>query len=141
MELTLKTHNIVGAGTFGLLSIKDAVIAHTCEREWLNNAPRISCVPAGKYDLIPHTSPKFGRCYVLKAPDLDVTVYGPSRRSHILIHAANWPRELEGCIALGKGWHPNGWGVRDSRTALNDFHDLMGIESGQCHTLIIERSL
>ena len=141
MELTLKSHNIVGIGSFGILTHKGKVIAHTCEREWLGNKPRISCVPAGTYRLIPHISPRFGLAYGLEAPDLDVTLYGPSKRSRILIHAANFPYELEGCIAPGVGWHKSGWGVRESRRALYDLHQYLDIGNDCEHTLTIERAL
>lgn len=142
MNLTLHTHNIVGMGSFGTLHGEDGkLIAYTCEREWLDNKPRISCVPAGVYRLIPHISPRFGLSFGLDNPELGVTLYGPSQRSRTLIHAANWPTDLEGCIAPGIGWHGQGWGVRESRKALAKLHNLLRI-GDQCeHQLTITRAL
>lgn len=141
MHLTLRTHNIDGIGSFGKLTLDGQVVAYTCEREWLNNKPRVSCIPAGEYRLIPHISPKFGLSYGLENPELGVTLHGPSKRTRILIHAANFPYELEGCIAPGVGWHRSGWGVRESRRALYHLNDLLGLNNDCEHTLTIERML
>ncbi|MGL4915723.1 MAG: DUF5675 family protein [Aeromonas allosaccharophila] len=141
MLVTLRTHNIDGIGSFGKLTLDGKVVAYTCEREWLDNKPQVSCVPAGTYRLVPHQSPKVGLCYALENPELGVTIFGPSKRSHILIHAANFPHELEGCIAPGIGWHGSGWGVRESRRALFKLNELLGLQQDREHVLTIERSL
>ncbi|WP_087022452.1 DUF5675 family protein [Thaumasiovibrio subtropicus] len=109
-------------GTFATLHSKNGEqLCATVERPWQNNTPRKSCIPEGTYRLIPHTSPKFGECYALEANTLGVTRYGPSLRTHILIHAANLPSQLQGCIAPGEGFGVinNQWGVINSRNAFN----------------------
>ena len=63
------------------------------ELPWKNNERRVSCIPAGTYQIIKHTSPKFGQCYWVQ----DVP-----NRSEILIHPANYHRQLLGCIAPGR---------------------------------------
>jgi len=86
-------------GTFGLLSLGDRSW-HTVELPWSGNVPRKSCVPAGEYLLVKHDSPLVTRItkgrhtwtWMLK----DV-----EGRTYILLHPANWPHELEGCIAPG----------------------------------------
>ncbi|HEY2068249.1 MAG TPA: DUF5675 family protein [Rhizomicrobium sp.] len=97
-------------GTFGVLYLDDTLLAAfavTCEQPWKNNAPGHSCIPAGQYDLLPYNSPKHGETVVFHNPALGI--YGtPDRipagckgRSLCEIHPANWPRQLEGCVAVG----------------------------------------
>jgi hypothetical protein len=65
---------------------------YTLELPWLDNKRGESCIPVGTYKLKRHTSPKFGKCFWLQ----DVP-----NRSEILIHPANYTRQLRGCIAVG----------------------------------------
>ena len=62
------------------------------ELPWLQNQPDISCIPTGTYEVIKHVSPKFGPCFWVQ----DVP-----NRSEILIHVANYTRQLRGCQAPG----------------------------------------
>jgi len=91
------------------------------ERPWMGNLPNLSCIPDGTYGLREHASPKYGDTYALINHEHGVGIYpGDSRRSLILIHAANRPSELQGCIAPGMGMSVfgNEWGVSFSRAAL-----------------------
>lgn len=65
----------------------------TIEDDWRDNAPRISCIPAGLYTLQRTIYRKHGyeTFEVVKVPD----------RSRILIHPANTEEDLEGCIGVG----------------------------------------
>lgn len=92
-KLTLERHETGPQGTFGRLAIPGRVL-YTLEREWLDNKPNVSCVPAGTYRCVYSYSPRFGlRLYLLDQ------VPG---RSGIRIHPANLARQLNGCIALGE---------------------------------------
>lgn len=78
----------------------------TIEREWCSNLEGHSCVPMGTYELVPYNSPKHGPTWCLHGPLHNI--FGPYRappngRSFCEIHAANWARELAGCIAVGEG--------------------------------------
>ncbi|EIA0803390.1 hypothetical protein K6327_000899 [Vibrio vulnificus] len=117
-KLTLITKGLPN-GTYGELFMNGERLCHTVEREWNNNNPSISCVPAGTYTLKRHESPRFGECFALEAPTLGVTVYGPSVRTHCLMHVANFPHQLEGCIAPGTALHSAKWGVANSKVAMN----------------------
>jgi hypothetical protein len=66
---------------------------HTIEDDWRDNAPRISCIPAGIYALHRTVYRKHGyeTFEVMKVP----------ARSRILIHPANTEEDLEGCIGVG----------------------------------------
>ena len=116
-------------GTFGILyrenGTKVCVIA---ERENNNNKSNISCIPEGEYQLLPHASPKFGKCYALEAPSIGVTRRGPSLRTHILIHKANTPSQLQGCLAPGVafGVIDDDWAVLNSTAAFNSLMNELG---------------
>lgn len=80
-------------GTFGALFDKEKKqLCVMVERPWLDNQPRISCIPTGSYTVQRYESPSKGPVFsVLDVPG----------RSDIEIHAANWFFQLEGCIAVG----------------------------------------
>ncbi|MEC4729010.1 DUF5675 family protein [Shewanella sp. D64] len=118
MKLTLITKSL-RTGTFGELTYQGEILCVTVERQFENNMPNISCIPAGTYSLKKHISPKFGACFALENPNVGVTVEGPSQRTHCLMHVANWPEQLSGCIAPGMSFHPTQWGVANSRDALD----------------------
>lgn len=69
-----------------------AILCYTIERPWLNNANEVSCIPAGRYRCTRFTSPTKGDVWLVN------DVIG---RSMIEIHAANFARQLLGCIAVG----------------------------------------
>ena len=114
-------------GTFGeLFDPEGHKICCTVEREWYNNERGISCVPEGIYVAKPADSPRFGEVYVLESENLGVTHNGPSQRTHILIHKANTPDQLQGCIAPGTDFGIVGgrWAVLNSSKAFIDLMDL-----------------
>ena len=83
-------------------SAQDRFLCHTIELPWRNNQRNISCIPEGKYEVIPRFSKKFKHHLILK---------NVANRSFILFHPANdAQRDLAGCIApvtylsgIGKG--------------------------------------
>ena len=77
--------------TLGYL-LADGIELTTLENPWLDNQRRISCIPEGKYKVIPHTSPKFGPCFWVQ----DVP-----GRSAILFHAGNYHADTLGCVLVG----------------------------------------
>jgi hypothetical protein len=95
-------------------SVQVAAFA-TIERPWIENPagvggmPRLSCVPAGVYTVIPHHSTNFPNTYALVNHQLGV-YYQPGDipagqkwgRSAILMHVGNRVRDVIGCIAVGK---------------------------------------
>lgn len=65
----------------------------TLELEEDINAVRDDCIPKGVYTVVPRYSEKYKNHYhILDVPN----------RSYILIHPANYSRQLLGCIAVGK---------------------------------------
>lgn len=142
MNLTLTRHgSIPGIGTFGTLKVGEHELK-TVEREDLNNTPDVSCIPDGRYDLVPHQSSTKnqkigGMCYAMINEDLGVYQYpDPSAiRFACLIHVANFPKELAGCVAPGLSWHPSRWGVSNSTDAMRGIIELLGKDD---HSLVIE---
>ena len=50
-QLTLHRTSLGPEETIGILYLNDDPIALTLEPAWRNNAPSISCIPPGDYDL------------------------------------------------------------------------------------------
>lgn len=76
-----------GAGVSGVMVCSDGWSCFTLENREL-------LIPAGTYSIEITYSPHFGK----EMPLLD----GTSPRTDIRIHPANWPTQLEGCIAVGQ---------------------------------------
>ena len=101
------------AGTLGRLHSSEGQLQlFTLERPWQNNRPFVSCIPEGNYGLRRFDGSKWKG--VLEVED----VFG---RTAILIHPANQPVELAGCIAPGMDWNieKNIPTVQRSRDALS----------------------
>lgn len=90
--------------TTGLFTVT-ALIYASVELRWDNNLPDKSCVPEGTYELVPYDSPKHGPTWYLKNEALGVGG-ADTTRSFCELHAANFARQLEGCIALGLMGNP-----------------------------------
>jgi hypothetical protein len=90
MELVLnRTYHT--DGTNGVLTINNSFQCYTIELPWVDNLPRRSCIPEGRYELKKRYSPKF-KDHLL--------VQGVPGRSLVLLHPANDAlKELKGCIA------------------------------------------
>jgi len=99
--------------TIGRLTYNDEHF-FTVERPWLDNKQNISCIPTGFYELVRVDSPKFG-------PDT-WEVANVTGRSSILIHVANTPADVIGCIGLGMGLFPQLQGVSSSKAAIENFY-------------------
>lgn len=87
-------------GTFGKLLLPTGKTLFTVERPWINNEPRISCIPEGTYKMRKRRSGVVQRSTKgeFKSGWEICDVPG---RTFIMVHPANWPEELEGCIGVG----------------------------------------
>jgi hypothetical protein len=112
MELEILRTYYAG-GTNGVVHVNSRFQCYSIELPWLDNQPRRSCIPEGRYLLQKRYSPKY------KQHLLVADVKG---RSFILIHPANdAQKELLGCIAPVTRLTGAGKGA-ESRKA---FHDLI----------------
>jgi hypothetical protein len=112
-----------GKQTNGVLYVeKDNKILFECytlELPWKDNQRRVSCIPQGTYKAVKHRSPKFGNSIWIK----DVP-----NRSEILIHPANYVRQLLGCIAVGKDLRDiDGDSLEDTTASRNTMNELLAL--------------
>ncbi len=121
--------------TQGFLSFARRIVA-TIEQEWRPDPNRPggesnnSCVPDGKYKLIPHTRPDGKEVVALVNEDLGVYYLAEDRpaeggRYLILLHIANWAENVVGCIGPGTGKAPSAKGpmVTSSKAAMKKIID------------------
>lgn len=103
MKLHLKREaNIPGQGMFGKLTT-DGFESLTVEREWLDNKPFVSCIPAGDYVLVPHKYQGRYDTFALVGYSVSHQQQEGFERYAVVIHVANVQSELAGCIAPGSG--------------------------------------
>ena len=105
-------------GTLGSISVGDQRF-YSIERPWLDNKPNISCIPEGTYPVAWRKSPRFGETWHIQ---------NVVNRTYILIHAANFPKDVEGCIGLGMSLMQDRIAVGSSRDAINLFESLTKTE-------------
>lgn len=101
-------------GTLGVIKL-DGDLFYSIEKPWLDNARSVSCIPIGTYQTGWRKSPKFGQTWQIE----DVT-----DRTYILIHVANYPSDVHGCIGLGTYLMGDRIAVSQSRKAVTRFEKL-----------------
>lgn len=126
---TLTRRETSPQGTFGVLHC-GLLVLQTAELPWRDNAPQISCIPAGRYQCRPYSSSRFSDVYEA------VNVPG---RTAILIHTGNHAgdvkkglrSDVEGCILVGmsRGVLGGQEAVLNSRAAMQSLRDALGKES------------
>jgi len=108
MKIIIDRYESTAKGTLSKVAVinPDTEITVTTffgiECPWKDNKPSISCIPGGDYDLVPHSSGKYGEVWAFVGGT--VSHYfddGQSERYACLIHAANYAHQLQGCLALG----------------------------------------
>lgn len=134
MNIVLERYQSNSEGTFGVLHFAGHKLV-TVEKPWMNNKPFESCIPSGEYRLTPITSEKYGDVLCMINNNMGVTRYKihNSKRYACLIHAANYARQVQGCIAVGQH-HVDGM-VTNSRKSLRAFHTV--VSPHEEHTLTI----
>lgn len=95
MKLVLDRVSVQGNATIGTLTVPGISLPlWTVEDLWRNNAPRVSCIPAGEYKCRRHSGPKFKDVWeIMNVPG----------RSAILFHAGNSDSDTLGCVLVGMG--------------------------------------
>jgi hypothetical protein len=98
--------------------------------QWNNNEPFKSCVPVGVYNLYPFSSPRYGHTFALRNEIIGVTPFKTNfsdrtNRYAILLHSANWARQLQGCIAPGKTLVTDGNGDKMVTSSVQTVRDLL----------------
>lgn len=86
--------------TPGIMTLEDGTEFCTMERPWIQNMQAVSCIPEGVYRLDLRDSNVINRTTKGKyLKGWEVT--NVPNRSLIMIHIANFPYQLMGCIAVG----------------------------------------
>lgn len=126
-------------GTFGTLEL-DSHVFFTVEKPWKDNRPFDSCIPEGEYSLVPHQSKKYGHVLALINHDLHITHFPEpeTERYAILIHAANFPKDVQGCIGLGDNYIQDKNMVTNSKQSIIDFYNMVSPQ--ETHQLTIENA-
>jgi hypothetical protein len=83
-----------GLQTLGKMHIEGSDFkCATMELPYKDNQRRISCIPKGRYTVVKRYSPKYGNHFhITNVPN----------RDWVLIHSANYSRQLLGCIGVGE---------------------------------------
>lgn len=114
MNLTLRRLYTAHGSSLGELTGLSKTL-YVLEEEWRDNKPKISCIPPGTYQAVPHgwsgESVKFKQTWRL------LNVPG---RTGILLHEGNTNKDTEGCLLLGLGMMVSQLSaqVTDSRLAM-----------------------
>lgn len=119
--------------TYGVLIYEKQPIAVTLELPDKNNEPNTSCIPTGEYICKPYSSEKYPNTWeVTNVPN----------RTYILIHKANFLRDIKGCIAIASEFDDiNNDGVVDIMYSVKGFNKFMKIVDGeQEFKLVIEQA-
>lgn len=130
-NLVLERFNYGPDGTFGRLKFPTREVFYTCERPWLNNKQRESCIPEGVYYLEQRYSPVVQRTSNgLFSEGWEIT--DVPKRTYIMLHPGNWPSDVEGCVAVGLDYriiqdHGGRWSnaVVSSQDAFEQIMELM----------------
>ena len=123
MRLTRDDQNAVR--TLGAMFDGDVRVCETLELPWRDNYRGISCIPEGAY-----------LCKLGYSPSRKHDVYwlqDVPGRSDVQIHIGNFPRDIRGCILVGRERGVNQ--VVHSRVAFGKFMERMG---GKDFTLTIK---
>lgn len=122
--VTLVRKHEEDGGTWGRLVCKEyGIELHTLEQNWEDNKRSVSCIPEGTYNVRATQSARFGRLMYL--------VEAVPERTGIRIHPANFPSELQGCIALGTSigrTAAKGKMLLNSRAAVGSLERLLGMK-------------
>lgn len=111
--------------TWGLLWLPgNGQVIFTLERPWACNRPFVSCIPSGLYDLEPARSADHDGAWAIIGPGVSRYALPIASRYGCLIHAANFPHQVQGCIGVGDSMAmlpsdgENVLGVTNSRATL-----------------------
>ena len=101
--------------TLGAMFDGDERIAETLELPWRDNQRGISCIPEGTYECKAARSPSRGYpvCWLQDVPG----------RQDVQIHIGNFPKDIRGCILLGRERGVNQ--VVHSKVAFDKFMERM----------------
>lgn len=129
-------------GTFGTLKVWDDMElvfeAVTVEKPWKNNEPYVSCIPEGVYELVKHSSEKYGETYAMIGGTVSQYEEEGYERFACLLHGGNREKDVVGCIAVGSrlGMLGDQWAILASAVKKNALLKLLN-ERDEQHVIDI----
>jgi hypothetical protein len=106
IAFTLRRLNEDHRATLGeLLDADGKHLCHTLENRWMDNKPRVSCIPPGIYPLRLRKEGGWHKRLGERFPDIhkgSIEIADVPGRSFILIHPGNTHADTLGCILPGK---------------------------------------
>ncbi len=120
VKLKLERKWLTTESTIGELTIEgdDQFKLYTLELPWLDNKSDVSCIPMGLYEVAMLPSYRFNHYMP--------TLLHVPKRSGVLIHVGNYPRDTQGCILIGMLRQANA--VTDSRRAFDLLKEKMKVD-------------
>ena len=119
MNTIVSKRNYLDNITLSKWFIDGHFVCYAVELPWRSNEPFVSCISPGDYVIGHHNTEERPNTFYLVNSNLGVGRYkGDSIRWGILIHIANFVKDIEGCIGPGLKLHPSTWGVSQSRDAM-----------------------
>lgn len=125
-------------GRFGTIEVSDDLMFFSVEKPWKDNKPFESCIPEGDYQLVPHNSKKYGDVLAIVGGTVSHYKDPEYERYACLLHAANWPKDVEGCIGLGDNYIADKNMVTNSVQSMKDFYEV--VSPYETHNLTIENA-
>lgn len=116
-------------GTFGYAQTETGVI-YTVERPWMSNIKNTSCIPEGEYAC--------EKTFFHKDNYDAIGIKNVPNRDNVLIHIANYPTDVLGCIGVGSGIGSikGRWAVLNSEATFKAF---MAVYSKEPFKLVISQ--
>jgi len=97
-------------GTHGFMD-PGGKLWHSIEAPDLGNKPFVSCIPCGEYVLVPYSSSRYGECFMMVNPDLNVYARKDSpgrgetgRYKCLFVHAGNEVENFIGCVGASHAY-------------------------------------
>jgi len=110
MKIVVRRFHRTEAGTSGVLLIDGQLCCYTVERPWLDNQRSVSCIPAGRYDLVVRKEQTdLTRSYRARYDFFTwhLMIKDVPNRSGIYIHSGNKPAHVKGCLCVGESINLN----------------------------------
>lgn len=116
---------------------RDGRFMVSVEDPWNDNKPFSSCIPDGRYQLVPWSSAKYPDTWAMVNPALGIFLRQADIPAHLvgvarfscLLHPANFEDDIEGCIGPG-------WNLEVAMDKVHKRNEVAAMESGPAMAVI-----
>ena len=125
-------------GTLSHILLETGQEYYGVEQPWRNNEPFNSCIPPGNYQLQWGEFNKWGDRFAFVGETVSMYLDERKSRYACLIHPANVPSQVSGCLALGSTSYvaQGQWGVGRSKQTVDEFEQRLRAD-GDTHEVRI----